>query len=117
MDQITTRPSTPLAKGAALVWDLINKYLGSEFLTTERAHLSAGLIIGTEGVHGVLVSRFQLGVHLGLAFEIHLAEHVQRRLLTRTRASSSRLFQGASKLPSVLIALEAEWLAILYKSC
>lgn len=38
-----------------------------------------------DGVHGVLVGRFELGVRLGLALEIHLSEHVQSRFLARTR--------------------------------
>lgn len=84
------------------------------FLTAERANLSVSLFEDTDRVHGVLVGRFELGIRLGLALEIHLAEHVQRRFLTSTTGTGTGFaLQGAGKLPAVLIAAEAERLAVL----
>lgn len=69
--------------------------------------------MNTDGVHSVLVGRLEFGVCRGLALEIHLAEHVQSRLLANTASISGLLLQRASKLPTVLVALEAERLAVL----
>lgn len=66
--------------------------------------------------------RLQHGIILAdLTLEIHLLEHVQRRLLsvlvTKTRSSSGLgLLQRARQLPPLLAALEAEGLAIVTRS-
>lgn len=69
--------------------------------------------MNTDGVHGVLVGRLELGICRGLTLEIHLSEHVQGRLLTGTAGISGLLLQGTGKLPSALVTLEAERLAVL----
>lgn len=60
-------------------------------LTAERAHLSVSLLKDTDGVHGVLVGRLELSIHCSLALEIHLPEHVQRRLLASSGGSGTTL--------------------------
>lgn len=83
-------------------------------LTAKRAHLSVSLLKDTDGVDSVLVGRLELGIRSSLALEIHLPEHVQRRLLTSTSGSGTTLLlQRAGQLPSVLVTVEAEGLAIL----
>lgn len=84
-----------------------------DLLTAERADLPIRFVKGTDGVHGVLVGRFELGVHLALALEIHLPEHVERRLFTDAAGAGVLVLQRTGKLPSILIATEAEWLAVL----
>jgi hypothetical protein len=59
------------------------------------------------------VGRLELGIHLGLALEIHLSEHVERRLFTGTTGTGLLVLQRADKLPSVLVATKAERLAVL----
>lgn len=83
-------------------------------LTAERAHLSVSLFKDTDGVHGILVGRLELRVGGGLTLEVHLSEHVERRLLTSTSSTGARLvLQRPCKLPSVFVAAESERLTVL----
>jgi hypothetical protein len=59
------------------------------------------------------VRGLELGIGLSLALEIHLPEHVQRRLFARTGGCASLVLQRSSQLPSVLVATEAERFTIL----
>jgi hypothetical protein len=59
----------------------------------------------------------KLSVILGLAFEIHLPEHIQSRLLTvLSQARAALLLNRASQLPATLTALEAESLTVVASS-
>ena len=82
-------------------------------LTAEGAHNPVGFFMDPDSVHSVLVGGLELGVRLGLALEIHLPEHVQSRLLAGTSGFSSLILQRASKLPSILVAVETEGLTVL----
>lgn len=82
-------------------------------LTTEGIHSPVGSFMGPDSVDSVLVGGLELGVGRSLALEIHLSEHIQGRFFTSTTSITSLLFQRAGKLPSVLIAAEAEGLAVL----
>lgn len=60
------------------------------------------------------MDRLKLCVRVSLSLEIHLAEHIEGRLVPHTASSGSRLaLDSTCQLPPALIAAEAEWLAIL----
>lgn len=107
-DQITTRPSTPLA-----VILSVSIVFWRRYRLTAEAQSPVGLLVDPHGVHCVLVRGLELDVGLSLAFEIHLPEHVQRRLFARTGGCASLILQRSSQLPSVLVATEAERFTIL----
>lgn len=91
-------------------------------LTTELGHTSTTLLKGPQHSDRILMHRLQHGIILAdLTLQIHLLEHVQRRLLpilvTKTRSSSGLgLLQRACQLPPLLATLEAEGLAIVARS-
>lgn len=63
------------------------------------------------------MNRLQLCVILGFTLEIHLSEHIQRRLLARLASAGVALgLHGSDKLPASLAALETECLAIVASS-
>lgn len=75
---------------------------------------TARLFIHPNCVDGVLMDRLQLCVRVSLSLEIHLAEHIEGRLVPHTASSGSRLaLDSTCQLPPALITAEAEWLAIL----
>jgi hypothetical protein len=60
------------------------------------------------------MDRLKLCVRVSLSLEIHLAEHIEGRLVPHTASSGSRLaLDSTCQLPPALITAEAEWLAIL----
>lgn len=63
------------------------------------------------------MNRLQLCVVLDFALEVHLSEHVERRLLALLTSASVALgLHGTDKLPASLAALETESLAIVASS-
>lgn len=82
-------------------------------LTAEGIDGPVGSFVNPDSVDSVLVSGLELGIGRGLALEIHLSEHIQSRFFTSTTGIPSLLFQRAGKLPSVLVAAEAEGLTVL----
>lgn len=86
-------------------------------INSARAKLmdrTARLFIHPNCVDGVLMDRLQLCVRVSLSLEIHLAEHIEGRLVPHTASSGSRLaLDSTCQLPPALITAEAEWLAIM----
>jgi hypothetical protein len=75
---------------------------------------TARLFIHPNGVDGILMDRLKLSVRLSLSLEIHLAEHIESRLLPHTASSGSRFaLNSTCQRPPALITAETEWLAIL----
>lgn len=83
-------------------------------LTAELGDLSTRHLIGSNSRDCVLMNRLQLCVILDFTLEIHLSEHVQRRLLPLLASTGVALgLHGSNKLPASLAALETECLAIV----
>lgn len=83
-------------------------------LTAKLGDLSTGDLIRPNIGNCVLMNRLQLRVILGFTLEVHLSEHVQRRLLTLLASADVALgFHGSDKLPASLAALETECLAVI----
>lgn len=86
-------------------------------LTAELGDLSTRHLIGSNIRDCVLMNCLQLCVILDFALEVHLSEHVQRRLLALLAGASVALgLHGSDKLPASLAALETECLAIVASS-
>lgn len=83
-------------------------------LTAKLGDLSAGDLIRPNVGDCVLMNRLELCVILDFSLEIHLSEHVQRRLLALLASASRALgLHGSDKLPASLAALETESLTIV----
>jgi hypothetical protein len=86
----------------------------ASILTAKLGDLSTRDLIRSNVGDCVLVNRLQLCVVLDFALEVHLSEHVQRRLLALLASAGVALgLHGSDKLPASLAALETESLAVV----
>lgn len=83
-------------------------------LTAETANAVTRNLVGSNGADGVLMSRLELSIVFALAFQVHLPEHVQSRLLTvLTKTGSALGLNRANKLPARFTSLKLERLTVV----
>lgn len=86
----------------------------ASILTAKLGDLSTGDLIRSNIGDCVLMNRLQLCVVLDFALEVHLSEHVQRRLLALLASAGVTLgLHSPNELPASLAALETESLTIV----
>lgn len=90
-------------------------FIGNVALTAKLADSTTCPFIDSNGVDRVLVDGLKLRVSLGLAFEIHLTEHIESRLLASAACSRAGLvLDSPYELPCTLVSTESVRFTVLY---